>query len=231
VVEASIESSFPDDAKQSANAGGLWLTEGSVTSIRRSTISGNRVISSNTAGDAVAEAGGIDSHGALVLTDSSVEDNVVTATVPDSSGFLVLAHSGGIQVPPDGVTLVRDSRIVGNGVSATSETGMALALGGGVLNDSASLTLEGTVVMANSASAIGVEGYNTGGGIENIIFSGGPSKPTLIDTDVIANSLSASAGIVRDGGGLFTFDESGPIPVVMTRTVIEGNEPDQCMGC
>ena len=38
---------------------------------------------------------------------------------------------------------------------------------------------------------------------------------------------------MSQGGGLYTADPfSGePFPVAMSRTVIEGNKPDQCVGC
>jgi hypothetical protein len=230
-VEASVPSSFFSDFVQEANAGGLYLAPGSSTTIRRSRISGNSVHSSNTAGDAVAEAGGIDSDGTLLLTDSSVDNNTAAGTVPAASSFLVETDAGGIQV--QGVTTVRDSRIVHNSLRATSETGPALASGGGLANISATLTLDHTVVAANGASATGVGGFNLGGGILNVLFGGGPPELTLTDSFITANRLAASAGITSQGGGLYTVDPfSGePFPVAMTRTVIEGNRPDQCVGC
>jgi hypothetical protein len=230
-VEASVPSSFFFDFVQEANAGGLYLAPGSTTTITRSRISGNSVHSSNTAGDASAEAGGIDSDGSLLLTGSSVDNNNAAGTVPASSSFLVETDGGGIQV--QGVTTVRDSRVVNNSLSSTSDTGLALAGGGGVVNLSASLTLERTVVTANSASATGVGGFNQGGGIVNILFGGGPPELTLTDSVITANRLEASAGIVSQGGGLYTADPfSGePFPVALTRSVIEGNKPDQCVGC
>jgi hypothetical protein len=230
-VEASVPSSFFFDFVQEANAGGPYLSPGSSTTIRRSRINGNSVHSSNTAGDASAEAGGIDSDGSLLLTDSSVENNTAVAAVPASSGFLTETDAGGIQV--QGVTTVRNSRISNNSLSSTSETGLALAGGGGLANISASLTLERTVVTANSASARGIGGFNQGGGIVNILFGGGPPELTLTDSVITANRLEASVGIVSQGGGLYTADPfSGqPFPVTMTRSVIEGNKPDQCHGC
>jgi hypothetical protein len=230
-VGASVPSSFFFDFVQEANAGGLYLSPGSSTTIRRSRISGNSVHSSNTAGDASAVAGGIDSDGTLLLTDSSVENNAAVAAVPASSGFLTETDGGGIQVQD--VTTVRDSRVVNNSLSSTSETGLALASGGGLANISASLTLERTVVTANSTSARGVGGFNLGGGIVNILFGGGPPELILTDSVITANRLEASAGIVSQGGGLYTADPfSGqPFPVTITRSVIEGNKPDQCVGC
>jgi hypothetical protein len=230
-VEASVPSSFFSDFVQEANAGGLYLTPGSTTIIRSSRIGGNSVHSRNTEGDASAEAGGIDSDGSLLLTDSSVENNTALAIVPASSGFLVEADGGGIQV--QGVTTLRNSRVTGNSLSVTSETGTALASGGGLFNLSGGLTLERTVVTANSASATGVGGFNLGGGVTNVTIGGPAPELTLTDSVITANRLAASAGIISQGGGLYTVDPfSGtPFKVTLTRTVIEGNKPDQCVGC
>ncbi len=229
-VEASVPSVFLVDFAE-ANAGGLFLSPGSTTIIRSSRISGNSVRGSNTAGDIAAEAGGIDSDGSLLLTDSSVENNTALAIVPASSGFLAETDGGAIQVEDN--TVVRDSRISHNSVSATSETGTAFASGGGLFNISGSLTLERTVVTANSASATGVGGFNLGGGITNVTIGGPTPELTLTDSVITANRLEASAGIVSQGGGLYTVDPfSGtPFPVTMSNTVIEGNKPDQCVGC
>ena len=230
-VDAAVPSSFFSDFVQEANAGGLYLTQGSRTTITRSRISGNGVRSHNKAGDASAQAGGIDSEGSLLLTDSSVENNTAVGTVPASSGFLVETDAGGIQV--GGVTTVRDSRIIHNSLSATSEAGLALASGGGLANIGGSLTLERTLVAANSASATGVGGFNLGGGILNVRFGGGPPQLTLTDTAITANRLAASDGVMSQGGGLYTVDPftGEPFPVTMSGTVIEGNKPNQCVGC
>jgi hypothetical protein len=230
-VEAAVPSSFFAGDFTEANAGGLYLTPGSSATIRRSKISDNRVHSSNTAGDASAEAAGIDSDGRLLLTGSSVDNNAAEATVPASSGFLAETDAGGIQV--QGETTVRDSRIVDNSLTSTSETGLALSSGGGLFNLSASLTLVGTVVSANSATATGVGGFNLGGGIGNVLFGGGPPELTLTDSVVTANRLEASDGILSQGGGLYTADpfSGDSFPVTLTGTVIEGNKPGQCVGC
>jgi hypothetical protein len=231
-VAASVPSFFPFDVEQEANAGGLYLSDGSHTTIRRSRISGNIVTSSNTAGDVEAESGGIDSDGSLVMTESSVDHNTVTGTVPASSGFLVEADAGGMQV--EGVTTVRSSLIADNSLSSTSAAGTALGSGGGLFNLSGHLTLERTLVAANRASATGVGGFNLGGGIANTTVGGPAPELTLTDSVVTANKLAASAGIMSQGGGLFTFDilfTNQPLPVTLVHTVIAGNQPDQCVGC
>jgi hypothetical protein len=230
-VEAAVPSSFFSGLFTEANAGGLYLAPSSSTTITRSRISGNGVHSTNTAGDASAEAAGIDAEGSLLLTGSSVQNNAAVAIVPAASGFLAETDGGGIQVR--GSAVVRHSRITNNSLAATSESGLALASGGGFANIGGSLTLERTLVAANGASASGVGGFNLGGGILNVLFGGGPPELTLTDSVITANRLTASEGVMSQGGGLYTVDPfSGePIPVSMARTVIKGNKPDQCIGC
>ncbi len=230
-VTAAVPSTLFSDVDQEANAGRLSLTPGSTTTITRSRISGNTVRASNSAGDVEAESGGIDSDGALVLTDTSVDRNTAAATAPASSGFTAEADGGGMQV--QGVTTMRGGRIGGNTVTATTPAGVALGLGGGVFNLSGSVTLDRVLLTANSGATTGVGGLNVGGGIGNIQFGGPPPQLTITDSVITANRLAASAGISSRGGGLFTVDvfSGQPFPVTLTRTVIEVNKPDQCVGC
>jgi hypothetical protein len=235
-VAAAVPSFFPFDVVE-ANAGGLYLPGGSSTTIRRSRISGNTVVASDTAGDVEAEAGGIDSDGSLLMVDSSVDHNTVASSVPADSGFIAESDGGGLQI--QGVTILRNSRVTGNELSATSATGTAFGSGGGIFNLGGSLTLERTVVTANSAAATGVGGVNLGGGIGNIQFFGPEPELTLTDSIVTANRLAASPGIASQGGGIFNleitspdpFVTGNPFPATLTRTVVEGNKPDQCVGC
>jgi len=235
-VAASVPSFFPFDVVE-ANAGGIYLQDGSSTTIRRSQISWNTVVASDTAGDVEAEAGGIDSDGSLLLVDSSVDHNTITGSVPASSGFIAEADGGGLQI--QGATTLRGSRVIGNSLSSTSVTGTAAASGGGLFNLGASLTLERTVVAANSATADGAGGVNVGGGIGNVQFFGPRPELTLTDSVIAANRLAASPGVASEGAGLFNlevtnldpFTTGNPFPVTSAGSVIEGNKPDDCAGC
>lgn len=153
------------------------------------------------------------------------------ASVPAVSAFLAETDGKGIQVR--GNADVRRSRITNNSLTSTSESGLALASGGGLANIGGRLTLEHTVVAANNAGATGVAGFNLGGGILNVLFGAGPPELTLADTVITANRLAASDGVVSQGGGLSTADPFTGVsfPVAMTRTALEGNKPDQCFGC
>jgi hypothetical protein len=235
-VTASAPSVFPFDFVE-ANAGGIYLPAGSSTTIRRSRISSNAVVGSNVAGDVAAEAGGIDADGSLVVVDSSIDHNTATASVPAASGFLAEADGGGLQI--EGVTTLSGSRVIGNTLGATSGAGTAFASGGGVFNLGGSLTLERSVVADNSAAATGLGGVNLGGGIGNVQFFGPVPTLTVVDSVVAANRLAASEGVASLGAGIFNlevtspdpFVTGAPFPVTLARTIVAGNQPDDCAGC
>ena len=228
-VVASVPSAFPFDIQQEAGGGGLF-SNGSAT-IVRTTVSRNTVSASNAGGDAQAVSGGVDADGSLLVVDSSIDHNVVEADVPAVSGFLAGAVFGGLQV--EGTATVRDSRIVGNSLRAVASGGTANVAGAGVANLSGRLTLERTVVTANRGTASGVGGIALGGGILNIAFGGGAPQLSVASSVVTANSVTAAAGTTPHGGGIFSADifSLDPVPFTLDRTVVQGNSPDQCVGC
>jgi hypothetical protein len=68
-----------------------------------------------------------------------------------------------------------------------------------------------------------------GGGIWNGNPGDGRAPSlTLTDSTITANALSASTGIVAQGGGLLT---AFPATLTATRPIIAGNRPDRCYGC
>ena len=96
---------------------------------------------------------------------------------------------------------------------------------GGIENLGAA-TLERVVVTGNSVDAEGASGLVTGGGITNSTLFGSTPSLSITDGVIAGNELRSSSGVTRQGGGLFT-----SFPVMLTRTVIAGNRPDQCSGC
>jgi hypothetical protein len=213
---------FSGDTQQEANAGGIDLLEGSSSTIFGSAISDNSVSGSNTVCDAQAEAGGIDADGSLVLNDSTVNGNHVSATAP--SGTLALGIEGGLQV--SGSLIAHRSRIRDNAVVATSVGGFAAATGGG-MDNLAQTTLEGTVVSGNTITADSAFRAAHGAGVSNFTLDpNNPPRLKVLNSSITDNSVQASPGITTEGGGLWTDQR---VPVV--RTVIAGNVPDQCFGC
>ena len=216
-----LSSALPSDAGPEASVGGIYV--GGSATITRTIVHGNSVNASNMAGDVLAFSGGIQDDGSLLLSDSTVDQNHVSASVPGSSGSTAIAAQGGLGVGGDAT--VRNSLIANNRVIADSATGAAIVGGGGVANFGQT-TLEKTLVIGNTATATGASGSAQGGGINNFTLGGPPPSLTLTDSAVLANKLTASPGITPQGGGLFT-----AFPVTLTRTVIAGNKPDQCYGC
>jgi hypothetical protein len=218
-VSSAVASAFPFDIQQEANAGGIRIA-GSGT-ITRSIVSGNSVRSSNTIGDAFAAAGGIDSDGELILSQSTVAHNEVSASVPHASGSTAVAVGGGLE---GGGFDVRDGVLSGNSVRADSATGAAIVAGGGLANDGQTALVR-SLVIANSGTANGAGGLAQGGGISNVNL-GSPPELALTDSVVSANKLSASLGITLLGGGIWT-----DTLITLIRTLVAGNHPDQCFGC
>ncbi len=230
-VEDSVVSGNSVDATNvsgdiEAFAGGLD-DNGSLV-LRNSTVDHNRVsasVSSSAGGFVLTDAGGIEVDGAATIDNTSIVANGVGATAPDGT---VVANGGGLLSVSVGGVTVRSSLIARNSITATSAAGAAFVQGGGVTNFGL-MTLERTLVVGNSGTASAASGFVQGGGIWNSNFDGGPPTTpqlTLTDTAILSNKLTASPGITPHGGGLFT-----TFPVALTRTLIAGNQPDQCFGC
>ena len=231
-VEYTGSMDFDD---QSARAGGIIIDQCDcgvshpTVTIRNTQIAGNRVTAVNTNPNSTPTGygGGIVAFAPALLENVSLTDNIVQVT---GAGFAV-GDGGGMEV--DAPVTVRDSMVGRNSVAVAGPSG-AMAFGGGIAMFGGDLTLEHTVVVGNSGSATGAAAQLPFGGVSSAfgggISNGGPGIPaatlTLTDSVVNANRLYGSAGVLLNGGGVFT--DSG---VVRTRTVIAGNKPDDCSGC
>lgn len=222
VAAAIASNAFGDPKGQEANAGGIALADGSSSTITGSTIANNRVSSTNSGGDADAEAGGLDVDGSLELDFSNVSANTVTAYAP--SGRLALGIDGGLQV--QGSLVAHGDWIGRNHAAATSVGGFAAAAAGGLDNE-AQATLVGTSVAWNSVRADGPFGVAQGGGVSNFTLDqNNPPSLTLRNSLIIGNVVEASPGITPDGGGIWA--DTKP---VLVQTLLVGNHPNQCTGC
>jgi hypothetical protein len=224
--------SFVEDAGQAGFAGGILVDQFDFfphdpATIHNTQITRNRVIVTNT--DARSFPAGF--GGGVVAFGPALFDHVqLTANSVQVNGAgLAGGDGGGMEV--DAPVTMRESVVAGNSVIVQGQGG-AVAFGGGLAMFGGDLTLDGTVVVANSVSATGpvaplpFPGGALGGGISN----GGPGVPpanlTLTDSIVVGNRLSASTGYVVQGGGVFN---AGTI--TRTRALIAGNKPDDCFGC
>lgn len=229
-VTTSYPGSILDFSEPVAEAGGINISAGGTVTIANSTISGNTTTGTNSGGDLNADAGGIDSDGSLILSNSKVEGNQARSSVPPASGLGALALGGGLEVAR-GTTTVNNSSIHGNSVRADSESGVAAVLGAGLMNENGGrLTLHNSDVSANAGSAFGGFGFADGGGIFNSLD---PGPLTLVNSTLSGNTMTAGPGITPLGAGLFTADvfTLQPITPTLIHSVIQGNSPDQCFGC
>jgi hypothetical protein len=256
---------MPNDIQEGAadHAGGIQI-EGddncstpnsgcAVATITDSTITDNSVTAGNSLGDATGFCGGICDDGQLVLRDSLVGNNHVTATVPAGSKTCACADSAGIGT--GGIETIRDSHITGNTVTARAPAGKASAsAGGGSTGNSVSDSITDSLIAGNHVTATTTTGTANvqGGGFVNFgavltirdstfdgnsgtangtgssalgggIWSGNGGTLTLLGSSITHNALTASTA---HGGGLFTAN-----PSTIKDTVIANNVPDQCVGC
>jgi len=209
-----------------AFAGGID-DDGSLT-LTNSSVDHNHVAASApTAVGALVltDAGGIEIDGTATISDSSITHNSATSQAPD--GQVVATGGGLLAASADGATIQR-SLIAHNSISADSTNGSVFVQGGGVTNFGL-LTLDQTRVVANRGASRSTGAVIQGGGIWNSNFQGGPPTTpqlTLTNSEITANTLSASPPATPQGAGLYT-----TYPVALTRTAIAGNRPDQCFGC
>jgi hypothetical protein len=195
--------------------------------MRDSVISGNRVTgTSATSADVGPGGSALELNGGGTITRTHITANASTAI---SAGGIAAVNGGLAVLTFDGdpkLVVVRDSVISGNVAVATSTTGTANVMGGGIFTNSL-LELDDVTIRGNSGRALAPTGVVQGGGIWNgVLLSGPPVELALHDTTVTRNAVSGSPGIAVGGGGLFT-----TAPVTLDDSVIANNTPDQCYGC
>jgi hypothetical protein len=255
---ADTSSAVPTGVEQEATAGGIQIQGNASATIRGTTITGNSVRSTNSAGDALAFSGGLHADGPIVLSDSTVSDNSVAAMTATGRADV---DSGAGEINTDAT--ISNTRFTGNSATATSSAGVAHAAAGAIVTAAFDrMTISDSVISANRLTATTTTGSSTvdGGGIANI------GVLTLRNTSVADNRGAASgpSGSAR-GGGIFNGSApdgppsvrlalvdsavtrntltAGPgitaqggglftlFPVTLTNSVIAQNVPDQCYGC
>jgi hypothetical protein len=219
--KAELSTDDPTAEFPVAVAGGVGI--GGQATISRTRVTDNAVTAFNIGGQALAVAGGILDEGSLNLTNTSIDRNHVSSSIPAASTDTALAGAGGIEV--DGAATIRDAQFVGNAVVASAPAG-SVGGGGGGLSNFGQTTVERTLFTGNSVTMNGATGSAHGGGIYNDTLFGSTPSLTVSDSAITANNVVSSTGVTRQGGGLFT-----AFPIALTTTTIAGNQPDQCNGC
>jgi hypothetical protein len=215
-----LEGLAPSQAVDSAFAGGILVADGGNGTITNTIVRGNSVTASSVGADLGAFGGGIVSFGPLTLQRSSVDHNAVSVT---STGGGAFTDGGGLEV--DDAATITDTVIGFNTVTSTAPGQTAVAQGGGLAN-AGQTAIRRTLVIGNTVTATGAGGVVQGGGVWNGSFGGPPPSLTMLNSAIVHNGASGSAGTVVQGGGLYT-----DFPATILQTVIAGNAPDQCFGC
>lgn len=217
-VDTPFNQSFGSDAALCA-CGDVALTiDGSRIERNQLTVDATAT-DSGPAGPATLES---DANGASI-TDTWIDRNTGTVTTSGANGGLIgaVAFFPGSGPP----TMLTNSSISKNTMTANDPTGAAEIAGAGLFNNGP-LLVQSSTISGNRGLANGPSGFATGGGIVNGFF-GGPAPLTLQDSRITNNVLSGSAGITLSGGGIYTIG----FPVTLTNTVVAHNTPDDCQGC
>jgi len=193
--------------------------------LRNSRITNNSVIAKVGSSEHVGPSGSaLDVNGPGTLSNVRITGNTTFVTSAASA-----AEASGAVYTGDTASegaLLANSVISGNSATASSASGSASVQGAGLLNDGR-LELRNDLIADNTGTATAPAGFAQGGGIWNgSLFNPLPSELTLENTNVAHNRLSASDGLLVQGGGLFT-----AFPVTLGRSRIADNDPDDCYGC
>ena len=219
--------SVSDPAGEPLAFDSAMLVGDSPATITNAVIDGNRSdgLSLTTAdpgpgGSALELDGGGTIAGTRITGNVSVQ-HAVDGEAGVNGALAVLNFNGDARL-----VTVSDSVVAGNRAIASTTTGDATVLGGGIFNDSL-LALHRVIVRDNTGRADGPSGRAEGGGIWNgDELSGQPVELTLDHVLATRNAVTGGPGIALRGGGLFT-----AFPVTQNATVIAGNAPDHCSGC
>jgi hypothetical protein len=154
----------------------------------------NSIVEANRTDPAIGGGGGISNGNLFTIIGSRIRNNMASdgaGIVNAATGTMTLSNSsvdnntstgngGGIR--NDGSLEIRDSGIIGN------KTGDSNNIGGGIFNNSGSLTIFNTRVVNNSATSAGGGIYHGGGTL------------TLSDSTVGNNKVSRIDNIATGGG-------------------------------
>jgi hypothetical protein len=213
VARSSVESTpFTGQEGVFAAGGGVEIppnadfSGGATVTIANSLISGNRVAPTATVpgdvecpgGDrcpfAFAGGGGIDSWGALTLTNTRVSDN----RVGSASGLVTPTSDadGGAITSFLGPLTISGSTIDGNEASATGPSGR-FAEGGAIAATGGSVTVSDSSITGNAASLeaslpSSVDQVANGGGLH---IAGDVSSATITNTTIAGNSVSMTNSV------------------------------------
>ncbi len=223
----SIPTPYPDQVgatdDESAETGGVFLSDGSTATIHDSTLDGNTVVANTPRGQAIAADAALCACGDVPLTiaHSQVDGNTLTENVfsSDANG-----PSGPSALEADANATITNTRIAGNTATVTAPMSDAAAIGavGFFFGGTVTPTMTNSAITDNRSIANAPRGSATvqGAGITN----NGPL--VLINDRISGNTASANAqsGFAQGAGiwnGLLFGGSTSPL--TLQNTSVTGN--------
>lgn len=188
-------------------------------------IAGNRTIVSG--GDGSLAGNVLEIDGPAQISNTVISGNSVSVT---SSSGSALAGGAFFAFDSESQPIVMRNSVVRDNTARASSAGGSANVSGAGINNAGALELHNVVLSNNTGTASGTSGSALGGGIWNGMPFGpdGPVPQLLLDNTLVTrNTLSASPGLLVQGGGLYT----DGFAVTLTNSKIAHNSPDQCVGC
>ncbi|WP_028063384.1 hypothetical protein [Solirubrobacter soli] len=210
-----------------ADGGGISSGAGSLT-LDHSVVSDNRAVAVPPHGR-FAEGGGLFvTGGTLTVRDSRIDDNVadLTSTLPAKVGDANIdmnAHAGAIHTDPSVSATIDRSSISRNEISAVDPVGAPLAFNSAMLLQGPA-AISDTVIDANRLTGVATSTEDTGdagGAVE--LDGGGTLTRTALTRNVSVQRTTQGLAAIYGALAVFTF-EGDPKPVVMTDSVVAGNQ-------
>lgn len=210
-----------------ADGGAIWSTLGALT-ITSSVVTRNSAIAVIPNGR-FAEGGGLFvDGGSLSVKNTLVSDNGahLTTALPVRAGDEVIdmnANSGGIHVGDNAPTLVANTVISGNSVSADAPNGEPVGFDAAMLVGSSPLTMRNTKITGNHVTETVATTVDMGPGGSILELDGGG---TITNTQITGNDMTSISpngdAAVAGALAIFTFDDD-PKLVTVKDSVISGN--------
>jgi hypothetical protein len=227
VTKSVISDNLASGVASDADGGGIWSALGAV-SITNSVVVGNDAIAAIPNGR-FAEGGGLFvESGSLSVKNTVVNGNSaqLTSELPVSAGGALIemnANSGGIHVGDDVPTLIANTSISGNSVSAVDPSGEPVGFDAAMLIGSGPLTMRNTLITGNHATETVATTVDAGPGGSVLELDGGG---TITGTRITGNDMTSISpnGDAAEAGALavFTFNDD-PKLVTVKDSVISGN--------
>jgi hypothetical protein len=194
----------------SFSRGGGIYQDGTSLTLNNCTVSNNSAASGSPGGNSSGSDGGgiYAARGTVTITNSTISGNKAGNSAPGSAGFS--GKGGGIYINSGVTVTLTNSTLSGNSTGNVTTGGVRQ--GGGIYNNSGTLTLNSCTVVNNTAGTVGAS--SSGGGIWG--FAGGGAAANNLRNTIVANN---NAFTNPDLEGNFTSQDYNLIRTPGTATI------------